>query len=708
MTHKKTYVLILILSLLSISSVPLLVNANQDSQNIVNELVIPDGLSMKDLSPEKLGDDEIAMRNLAAEIGSAKATQASQNGEPIVIGEELVLTISDSGANVDYDETFVALMEGTHGIIMLEKAGYDNYDPITDTYTCPDPISIWSTGDVISTSQLNYLLDQFDNVMYPVISSIYGEPLPRGDEGQKVFLLIHNIRDEAYYDTTGAVTSYVAGYFSSSENALYNKNMVHLDSADWDENLGPDAEDAHAIEIFLSHEFEHLVHFDADPDEESWLDEGCADLAGFFCGYGHLTSHLLYYLVLHPITSLTFWGNGLEDYGASYLFMLYLYEKYGGAEFISTLVAEQLNSIESVEKTLEKFGYKQSFDDIFDDWVIANYLDDTKKAGGKYGYENLEIGSATTGGWTIPIALEFFWGLPIIDFPFALDISSFYGDPQPYTAQYFHFINAKSAIVLIDGDDFAGTLPYSGTYEWYSDAEVWAWRSFYHTFDIPIGGATLNFYTFFEIEEDWDYGYVEVFDHVTGEWYTLDAPGTVNYVAHEQDNPNCPDGREPTAYESASRWHGFTGNSGGWIPVTMDLSLFAGHSIDLYFTTWQDGAFTLQMMYVDDISIPELGFFDDVEAGEGEWTSSGWSITDGILDNNFGVQIIDTKWVYEPGENNAQTLHSIKDLTVNSITQSGFVRISATPARSNRVKIAIISNHAEHILPSGYYFGVLW
>ncbi len=181
------------------------------------------------------------------------------------------------------------------------------------------------------------------------------------------------------------------------------------------------------------------------------------------------------------------------------------------------------------------------------------------------------------------------------------------GDPQPYTAQYYTYNNARAMNSWIDGADFAGTLPYSGTYEWYSDAEAWAWRSFYQTFAIPAGGATLNFQTFFEIEEDWDYGYVEVYDQDTGEWYTLDAAGTVDYVAHAQDNPNTPDGREPTDYEAAGRWHAFTGVSGGWIPVSMDLSPFAGHTIDLYFTTWQDGAFTLQMMYVDDISITGTG-----------------------------------------------------------------------------------------------------
>jgi bacillopeptidase F (M6 metalloprotease family) len=234
----------------------------------------------------------------------------------------------------------------------------------------------------------------------------------------------------------------------------------------------------------------------------------------------------------------------------------------------------------------------------------------------------------------IEYAMSNFWCGPPDEAPFAVSSDWFFGiEPQPYTAHYFRFNNKKAVNVLIDGNDFAGTLAYSGTYEWYSDAKAWAWNSFYQTFDIPTGGATtggatLNFYTFYEIEEDWDYGYVEVYDQNTGEWYTLDATGTVDYIAHPQDNPNVPAGREPSDYEAAGRWHAFTGYSGGWIPVSMDLSPFAGHTIDLYFSTWQDGAFTLQMMYVDDISIPEIGFFDDVKAGVDGWTSTGWYVTD--------------------------------------------------------------------------------
>ena len=525
----------------------------------------------------------------------------------------------------------------------------------------------------------------------------------------KTWILIFNIRDESYYDCD--LTSYIAGYFSASESAENNKNIMHIDSYDWGNRTGPDAARPYLYEGTFAHEFEHLVHFDIDPDEPSWVDEGLADLSGYLCGYGHSSGHIAYYFIYHEATPLTFWGGGLPDYGASYLFQLYLFEKFGGARFASALVQEQTNGIEGIENTLAAFGYDDTFDEIFDNWAVANYLDDTSKGGGKYGYETLEVGTIDTWGYSIEYALHTYYNPPL-DFPFTWDSEWWYGgNPMPYTTQYFRYTNEKATNVFIDGDDFAGTLPHSGTYEWYSDAEAWAWRSFYQTFDIPIAGATLNFETFFDIEGDWDYGYVEVYDQDTGEWYTLDAAGTVNDVPFAQDNPNTPVGREPSDYEAAGRWHAFTGNSGGWILVSMDLTPFADHTIDLYFTTWQDGAFTLQMMYVDDISIPEIGFFDDVEAGEDGWTSSGWYVTDGIMDNGYGVVTIDTKWVPaarypEPAGNSAMTLHSMSVLDVDPTTQIGTDRVSSTPVKSGRVKVSIVANHADHILPSGYIFGV--
>lgn len=675
--------------------------------------VAPEGLDPMDLSVEMLGEDEIAIRKQAAQVGSAVASNVSPSGLPAAIGEEITVTVSDNGLGIDYDETFVVVMDGVHGIILITKDAYDSFDGTS--YHFPNPVGDGSetwlrTEDLLTPAQLSYLLDEFDNTIYPTDTSVFGEPLARGAEGQKTWILIFNIRDEAYYDPEA--TTYIAGYFSASESAENNKNIMHIDTYDWVNRTGPDAARPFLYEGVFAHEFEHLIHFDQDPDEESWVDEGLADLAGFLCGYGHSSGHIAYYMVYHPLTSLTFWGSGLEDYGASYLFQLYLYEKYGGVPFVSALVQEQANGIEGVQNTLASFGYSQTFDQIFDDWTIANYLD-TDKKGDKYGYDTLDIGSdADTWGYTIPYSITNFWWGPPLDAPFAVPSDYLVGsNPQPYTAQYYSFFNKNAATLSLDGDDFAGTLPFSGTYEWYSGAEAWAWRDFHQTFTIPAGGAMLNFMTFFEIEDDWDYGYVEVYDQDAGEWYTLYADGTVDYVAHGQDNPNVPPEREPTAYETAGRWHAFTGNSGGWIPVSMDLSPFAGHTIDLFFRTWQDGAFTLQMMYVDDISIPELGFSDDVESGPDGWTADGWNISNGKFANNFGVVTIDTKWVSdarypEPAANSATPLSSISVLSVDPDTQYGMDKVSATKASSGHVKVSIVTNHAGHILTSGYLFTV--
>lgn len=683
----------------------------------------PAGPDPMDLSVERLGAKEIAIRELAAQVGPAVATKASPAGEPATVGDEFTFRISDDGLGIDYDETFVVLLEGTHGLILITKDAYESFDGayyhFANPYGIPGSPDLWERmEDLLTPAQLQYMLDQFDTVIYPTNATVYGEPLPRGDEGKKVWTLIFNIRDESYYNPDA--TSYIAGYFSASESAEYNKNIMHIDTYDWANRTGPGVSRPYLYEGVFAHEFEHMIHFDVDPDEESWVDEGLADLAGFFCGYGHSSNHIAYYFVYHDITSLTFWGSGLNDYGASYLFALYLYEKYGGAPFISALVREPANSIEGVEKTLAAFGYRDKFNQVFDNWTIANYIDDTRKAGGKYGYNTLEVGTIDTWGYSIEYVLNRYYGGPWMA-PFEVASYDWFGDPQPYTAHYFRYNNGLASTAYIDGADFAGTLPHSGASEWYSGAGTWTWRNFHRAFSIPSTGATLNFWTFYEIEEDWDYGYVEVHDLTDDTWTTLPGLGTVNTLSHPQDNPNTPDGFEPEDYCQpdpanppaclSNRWNAFTGYSGGWYQESMDLSPFAGHDIELYFRTWQDGAFTLQMMYVDDISIPEIGFFDDVESGANGWTADGWTITNGKFDNGYGVVTVDTKWVPaarypEPAGNNAMELHSTSTLTVDPATQAGTDRVSATPADSGRIKVSIVSNHADHILFSDYLFGV--
>jgi len=209
------------------------------------------------------------------------------------------------------------------------------------------------------------------------------------------------------------------------------------------------------------------------------------------------------------------------------------------------------------------------------------------------------------------------------DYPFcsnniALDITEFEDFvPSVYNQSFFMQVYDKALLP-----------PHSGVYYWYSDGVAHSWFRLGQTFNIPGAGATLNFWTYYEIEEDYDWGYVEVHDLDTDEWYTLPGLMTVSTSPGLHDNPNCPPQFEPfTGYFIYERWNAFTGLSGEMYEEEMDLTPFANHPIELYFTYWTD-PFVLELgWYVDDIEIPEIGFTDDVESGPKNWTYNGWSIT---------------------------------------------------------------------------------
>jgi len=262
----------------------------------------------------------------------------------------------------------------------------------------------------------------------------------------------------------------VGGYFNWVLSSLHNKNIIHIDSYDWQNEIGPDAMVPYWIESIVAHEFEHLVYFDEHPsccfnsNYDHWHDEGLADLSAYLCGYGHPAGHISGYLAFHSITPLTTWSFELaaEVTGASYLFMLYLYEKFGGEEFITALFHQDSTGIEAIETTLADFGYDGDFNTIFDRWTIANYYDDVSDCSTScpYGYETLNIGSNDTFGATIPLALDY-WQEPIEEAPFKTHSTMI---PDPYSVHYHRFYNSEDAMVCVNGDVPIGTvLVHSGT-----------------------------------------------------------------------------------------------------------------------------------------------------------------------------------------------------------------------------------------------------
>ena len=549
--------------------------------------------------------------------------------------------------------------------------------------------------DYITGAQLRSVMNEFDSKIGQACVDFFGDydrsrlgPLGDG----KIQILIFNIRDSFFYGDFSL--GFIMGYYWYFVSNLNDANIIHIDTWQWYRRQGPTPNGGVGVpfvvgpyspaqclpyqyESAIAHEFQHLIHRDNDNDEYSWVNEGCSTLAEYICGYG-VTTNLYYYIAYFWDTSLVVWEGALQNYGVVFLWAVYMYEHYGGQPLIWDIVHEQANGIQGWNNVLQAHGIKKDFDEIFQDWTIANYLDDTSFAGGIYGYYGFDIPCKASNWWDIPYAI-YYWGTYDEVYPTGWILP----ERLPYIAWYWELYNGEPELKLyFDGDDFAGVFPHSPTYEWYSDGTAYSWFRLGQTFAIPATGAALKFWSNYDIEEDWDYGYVEAHDLTTDEWYTLAGLNTISTIPNPQDNPNCPDNFEPTAYLATGRWNAFTGNSGGWYEEEMSLAAFAGHSVELYFTYWTD-PYTLGLgWYVDDISIAEIGFSDNVEGGAGSWTvNAGWSITTGVVENDFKANVIEQKTI-SLKNNPAVTIYHISPVTIDDVAEDGQELIQVVSTRT--------------------------
>ena len=136
----------------------------------------------------------------------------------------------------------------------------------------------------------------------------------------------------------------------------------------------------------LSHELQHLIHWGYDTDEETWLNEGCSELAMVNFGY----PDPIVDFNTNPNNNLIEWEQTFSDYVQVQLFFTYLYEQFG-ADFIKSIVENPNNGISSINEVFSDFGYSVNFDSVFNDWTLANFINDTNVFAGKYGYHLLQL-----------------------------------------------------------------------------------------------------------------------------------------------------------------------------------------------------------------------------------------------------------------------------------------------------------------------------
>ena len=143
-------------------------------------------------------------------------------------------------------------------------------------------------------------------------------------------------------------------------------------------------------EIYLSvlaHEFQHAVAWNQDNGEESWINEGLAEYATEQAGYG---GSFVRDFLSRPGTQLNFWPDvgraTVPHYGAAELFVHYLADHFGGYDGVGRLFRLPQDGVDGVDAYLAGYGLR--FEDVFGDWVVANYLD---LDDGLYGYPSRSV-----------------------------------------------------------------------------------------------------------------------------------------------------------------------------------------------------------------------------------------------------------------------------------------------------------------------------
>jgi len=213
-----------------------------------------------------------------------------------------------------------------------------------------------------------------------------GSP-PDVDSNGIVILLILDINDNFDAETN---PSFVSGYFDQADQVSKFHPQTSGNVADilyLDSNPG----NTRRIEVLstASHELQHLINYNYDRNEASWMNEGLSEFATRLAGY---SGRGFGQFLSQTNRGLTVWDNLLQDYSRTGLWMTYTSLRLG-LDAIKQLVQDPAHGKESAENVITSRIPGKSFADYNYEWTIANLINDQTLQDGEFGYNGIDIPS---------------------------------------------------------------------------------------------------------------------------------------------------------------------------------------------------------------------------------------------------------------------------------------------------------------------------
>lgn len=453
--------------------------------------------------------------------------------------------------------------------------------------------------------ELKLLADTFENEIYPTNREIFGSEWSPGVDND-VHLTILYARSlggaAGYFSSTDSLTKGVEPFSNESEMFYLSADYTFLNSQ-------------YTYSV-LAHELQHMIHWNVDRNETAWINEGLSELAVELNGYD--TGGFSYFFAYDPDLQINFWpgndqGDSTPHYGSSYLFMKYLMDRFG-IDSIKELVSNQEDGLKSIDSVYSsKYQDESNFltaEKIFQDWSIDNFIEGSEYQIIDSGYK--EFPDFPSFFPTETLVCDSVWYERTVK-QFGTDY--IYVDcPGDYEVE----ITGNPSVQLLPVDPKSGQFYFWSNYGDSSDMTL------SQTFDLTWSNGPINlkYWTWYDIEKDYDY------------LYLLASTDSENWeILHPA---SCIDD-DPTGSNFGC---GYNGQSNGWINESVDLSRFAGERVTLRFEYITDLAVNGDGFLIDDISIEEIGYFTDLETDNDGWKGDGFVRINNVLPQNYGFSAI--------------------------------------------------------------------
>lgn len=317
--------------------------------------------------------------------------KASSRSSALVVGEsEIGFQVYNFAANVYEYRVGRLVARGNHCNVFIERENN----------------GIFAEQSAQTFSQI---ADNFDKKVFPTVTDWFGRPKISAEfslPDDRIFIFLVDIRDR--FDE-----GYVAGYFDHRDLEGLFGNQKPVFFMDISPGTPGSLEDKNnSFYRTMAHELQHMVNFSIRhaagvADQDRWLDEGLAMFSEYIYS-GEVgedsqrvppTPHFERFLENPAVNILSnskeswFREDSLyRQYGASFMFVAYMVEKYGGnsKSLQQAFVRELVRTTEAgVAGINAMFSFQETgFNEIFSNFILALHIDQSTAGNGMWGFAN--------------------------------------------------------------------------------------------------------------------------------------------------------------------------------------------------------------------------------------------------------------------------------------------------------------------------------